>query len=71
MSFTRLAFALIRDAYAVLGWRFPLLFALTLTSAIVEGVTFAMLLPLIAVLGVSGSGGIAPMPAASPEGAVS
>lgn len=40
--------ALIRDAYAVAGWRLPLLVAVTFTSALLEGATIAALLPLLA-----------------------
>lgn len=48
---------LLRDAFRALGYRLVLLFALTLASAILEGATLAMLLPLLAVLGFGGSGG--------------
>ncbi|CAN5171975.1 ABC transporter ATP-binding protein [soil metagenome] len=40
--------ALIRDAYAVAGWRLPLLVAVTFFSALLEGATIAALLPLLA-----------------------
>ena len=40
--------ALIRDAYAVAGWRLPLLVVVTFASALLEGATIAALLPLLA-----------------------
>jgi ATP-binding cassette subfamily C protein len=48
--------ALAADALGVLGWRLPLLAALTLASAALEGLTLAMLLPLLAVLGFGRAG---------------
>lgn len=48
--------ALMGDALRVLRWRLPLLAALTLASAAFEGMTLAMLLPLLAVLGFGRSG---------------
>jgi len=48
--------ALVRDAWRALGWRLPLLLATTLTSAVFEGMTLAMLLPLFGALGFGRSG---------------
>src|SRR5579884_4368624 len=48
--------ALAADALGVLGWRLPLLAALTLACAALEGLTLVMLLPLLAVLGFGRAG---------------
>src|SRR5262245_36713172 len=48
--------SLIRDAHRVLGARLALLFALTLASAVLEGLSLAMLLPLLTALGLGQSG---------------
>ncbi len=46
---------LVKDAYCIFAWRLPLLFVLTLINAVFEGLTLAMLLPLLAVLGFGNS----------------
>jgi ATP-binding cassette subfamily C protein len=43
------------DAYGIFGARFPLLLALTVVSAFFEGLTLAMLLPLLNALGFPGA----------------
>ena len=55
MNLLRASLVLIQDAVRTLGWRVPFLFAFTLASAILEGGTLALLLPLLAVLGFGGS----------------
>jgi ATP-binding cassette subfamily C protein len=47
---------LLCDVSRVVGWRLPVLLVLTLASAIFEGLTLALLLPLLTVLG--GGGGM-------------
>jgi ATP-binding cassette subfamily C protein len=54
---TRSVVTLLADVYRVVGWRLPVLLGLTLTSAVLEGLTLAMLLPLLAVLGFGAPGG--------------
>jgi len=56
LSISSASLALAADAFGVLGWRLPLLAALTLASAALEGLTLAMLLPLLAVLGFGRAG---------------
>jgi ATP-binding cassette subfamily C protein len=55
MDLLRASSTLVQDAIRTLGWRVPFLFVLTLASAILEGGTLALLLPLLTVLGFSGS----------------
>jgi ATP-binding cassette subfamily C protein len=51
----RSAAALAADAYRALGLKLPLLFVLTLGSAICEGLVLAMLLPLFGTMGLAGT----------------
>jgi ATP-binding cassette subfamily C protein len=47
----RSGLAVIVDAYAAFGWKLPLLGALTAANALLEGLTLAMLLPLLQIVG--------------------
>lgn len=55
-SLLRLAARLAADAYRILGCKLPLLFVLTLASAICEGLVLALLLPLFGTMGLAGTG---------------
>lgn len=43
--------AVVSDAYAAFGWRVPVLAALTTANALLEGLTLAMLVPLLQIAG--------------------
>jgi ATP-binding cassette subfamily C protein len=52
---TSRSYAFIKDAWAALRWKLPLLASLTFVNALLEGVTVASLLPLLTSLGGDGS----------------
>jgi ATP-binding cassette subfamily C protein len=52
----RSGLAVVADAYGTFGWKVPLLAALTVVNALLEGLTLAMLLPLLQILGMEAQG---------------